>query len=59
VSEINDVRLDIDVLNVMVEASLTRGTQPDDVMLRACTNVLAERQASLGQLERLAGEQQQ
>jgi hypothetical protein len=50
VSEIRDLRLDIDALNVMIDASLARGVMPDDIVLRACTDVLADRRASLARL---------
>ena len=56
-SEITDLRLDIAVLSAIIDANLAGGAQPEDVMLRACTNVRAERRAQLDELERLAAEQ--
>ena len=51
--EIADLRVDIHALTVLLEASLERGAQSDDVIPRAYTNVLRERRSRLAELERL------
>jgi hypothetical protein len=51
VSEINAVRVDIDLLEVMIEA-LPGRADPEDIMVQACAAVLADRRATLAQLER-------
>ena len=50
-TEIEDVLLDIDTLHVMMER-----LDGDDRSLRAIASVLADRQARLAELERIAAE---
>ena len=50
--EIEDLRLDIQTLRTMVDVALDSGVTPDDLMLRACANVLYDRRAQLEDLER-------
>jgi hypothetical protein len=56
VSEISDVRVDIDLLEVMIEA-LPGGADSEEIMVQACAAVLADRRATLAQLERGAAPQ--
>ena len=56
-SEAANLRLDIATLSAMIDANVAGGAQPEDLLLRACTNVRAERRARLDELERLAAEQ--
>jgi hypothetical protein len=51
VSEISEVRFDIDLLEVMIEA-FPGGADPENIMVQACAAVLADRRATLAQLER-------
>jgi len=51
--ESEDLRLDIQTLRALVDAALDRGAAGDDILLRACANVLQKRQAQLEELERL------
>jgi hypothetical protein len=55
-NEIKDIRLDIETLLALME-KLDDGRAGDDIMLRACSHVLAERYARLAQTERVAAEQ--
>jgi hypothetical protein len=50
--EIDDLRLDIQTLNTLIDLALDKGVSGDDIMLRACANVLHERRTRLEQLER-------
>ena len=50
--EIEDLRLDIQTLRTMVDVALDSGVTPDDLMLRACANVLYDRRTQLEDLER-------
>ena len=50
--EIEDLRLDIQTLRTMVDVALDSGVSPDDLMLRACANVLHDRRTQLEDLER-------
>jgi len=54
-SEIREIRLDIETLRVLV-AKLDDGPNADNVMFRAVARVLADRQARLAELERIAAE---
>lgn len=49
--EIDDLRLDVRTLRALIDAALDRGVSADDVMLRACANVLYERRSRLEELE--------
>jgi hypothetical protein len=51
VSEITDVRFDIDLLEAMIEG-LPGRADPEDIMVQACAAVLDDRRATLAQLER-------
>ena len=53
--EIDGIRLDIQTLRTMIDAALDNGAGGDDLLLRASANLLYERRARLGQLERAAG----
>ena len=50
--EIDDLRLDVQTLRALIDAALARGVSGDDVMLRACANVLHDRRTRLEELER-------
>jgi hypothetical protein len=54
-SEIDDIRLDIETLLVLLE-TLDDGPDGDNSMHRAVTRVLADRRARLALLERIAAE---
>lgn len=49
--EIDDLRLDVKTLRALIDVALDRGVSADDVMLRACANVLYERRSRLEELE--------
>jgi hypothetical protein len=49
--EIDDLRLDVQTLRAVIDAALERGVRGDDVMLRACANVLYDRRTRLEELE--------
>ena len=55
-SEIGDVRLDIGVLQAMIDAALAPGVAPT-TSCSARAPLLAERRVSLAELERLAADQ--
>jgi hypothetical protein len=48
---IDDLRLDIETLHVLIDHSLDNGVGGEDIMLRACANLLNERRTRLEQLE--------
>ena len=50
--EIDDLRLDIQTLRAIIDLALDNGVSGDDIMLRACANVLHERRTRLEELER-------
>jgi hypothetical protein len=50
--EIDDLRLDIQTLRAIIDLALDKGVSGDEIMLRACANVLHERRTRLEQLER-------
>jgi hypothetical protein len=50
--EIDDLRLDIQTLHTIIDLALAKGVSGDDIMLRACANVLYERRTRLEELER-------
>ena len=50
--EIDDLRLDIQTLRTIIDLALDKGVSGDDIMLRACANVLQERRTRLEELER-------
>jgi hypothetical protein len=50
--EIDDLRLDIQTLHTMIDLALDKGVSGDDIMLRACANVLRDRRTRLEELER-------
>ena len=50
--EIDDLRLDIQTLRAIIDLALDKGVSGDDIMLRACANVLHERRIRLEELER-------
>lgn len=50
--EIDDLRLDLQTLRTLIDVALERGVGGDDVMLRACANVLHDRRTRLEGLER-------
>lgn len=50
--EIDDLRLDIHTLRTIIDLALDKGVSADDIMLRACANVLYERRTRLEELER-------
>jgi hypothetical protein len=50
--EIDDLRLDVQTLRTLIDLALEKGVGGDDIMLRACANVLHERRSRLEELER-------
>jgi hypothetical protein len=50
--EIDDLRLDIKTLRTIIDLALDKGVSADDIILRACANVLYERRTRLEELER-------
>jgi hypothetical protein len=50
--EIEDLRLDVQMLRTMIDLALDRGGSGDDITLRACADVLHERRTRLEELER-------
>ena len=50
--EIDGLRLDLQTLRTLIDVALERGVSGDDVMLRACANVLHDRRTRLEGLER-------
>jgi len=53
-SEIEDIRLDIETLRILIDVAIARGATPDDTLLRACENILVDRNARLKELQRVA-----
>jgi hypothetical protein len=51
-NEIEAVRLDIETLRLLIDVSLAKGVAVNDPMLRACANVLYERNGRLDALLR-------
>jgi hypothetical protein len=51
-SEIDHLRFDAQILRTMIDAALARGASGDDVILRACGDVLYDRRTRLEELER-------
>ncbi len=51
-NEIEAVRLDIETLRLLIDVSLDQGVAVNDPMLRACANVLYERNGRLEALLR-------
>jgi hypothetical protein len=51
-NEIEAVRLDIETLRLLIDVSLAKGVAVNDPMLRACANVLYERNGRLEALLR-------
>jgi hypothetical protein len=49
--EIDDLRLDVQMLRTLIDLALDKGGS-DDLMVRACANVLDERRTRLEELER-------
>jgi hypothetical protein len=49
--ELEDLRLDIKTLRTMIDVALDKGANGDDPMLKACADILHERQAWLTQME--------
>jgi hypothetical protein len=47
----DDLLTDIATLRAIMDAALDEGARRDDILLRACTNLLHERQARLEQLD--------
>jgi hypothetical protein len=50
--EIDDLRLDVQTLRTLIDVALDRGVSGDDLVLRACANVLHDRRSRLEGLER-------
>ena len=50
--EIGDLRLDVQMLRTLIDATLNGGVSGDDVMLHALANVLYDRRTRLDALER-------
>ena len=50
--ELEDVRLDIETLRTMIDLALDRGARGEDMLLRACANVLYDKRRRLNELER-------
>jgi hypothetical protein len=51
--DIDDLRLDIQTLRALIDLALDRGARGDDILLRACANVLEQRRRRLAELERV------
>jgi hypothetical protein len=49
--ELDDVRLDIEMLRTMIDLALDKGVASDDALLKACADVLYERRVRLDELE--------
>jgi hypothetical protein len=56
--ELDDLRLDIEVLRALIDAALDRGVRGDDPLLRAIASVLQERRHRLEQLSETTMPQQ-
>jgi hypothetical protein len=52
--ELEDLRLDIEVLRALIDAALDRGVKGEDPVVRAIVSVLQARQ---NRLQRLTGDQ--
>ena len=51
--ELEDVRLDIETLRTMIDLALDGGARGEDILLRACANVLHDKRRRLDELERM------
>ena len=51
--ELEDVRLDIETLRTMIDLALDGGARGEDILLRACANVLYDKRRRLDELERM------
>jgi hypothetical protein len=51
-NELDDIRLDIEVLRALIDAALDRGVHGSDPLLRAIAAVLQDRRHRLEQLSR-------
>ena len=49
--ELEDLRLDINTLRTMIDLALDKGATGDHPLLKACADILHERQARLAQVE--------
>ena len=50
--EVDDLRLDIETLRTLIDVALDEGVSGEDLVLRACANVLHDRRSRLEGLER-------
>jgi len=57
--ELEELRLDIEVLRALIDAALDRGVRGGDLLLRACAATLQERRNRLERLEKARRESQQ
>ena len=48
--ELEDVRLDIETLRTMIDLALDGGARGEDILLRACANVLYDERRRLDEL---------
>ena len=53
--EIDDLRVDIKTFRALIDSVLDKGADGDEILLRACADILYERRNRLNQLERAAG----
>jgi hypothetical protein len=49
--EVDDLRLDIETLRTLIDVALDEGVSGEDLVLRACANVLHDRRSRLEALE--------
>jgi hypothetical protein len=47
--------VDIKTLRALIDSVLDKGADGDEILLRACADILYERRSRLNQLERVAG----